>query len=118
MATLEAFSTLGLDVQITELDVSLGTWQNILSATEENLRAQGQFYYELVSKIVEGNTKGTTKLSGITFWGFSEDYHGDLIGVQSFLIEILSQNTPIMVQGLIMIKQATNLSISKLAAFA
>ncbi len=72
MATLEAFSTLGLDVQITELDVSLGTWQNILSATEENLRAQGQFYYELVSKIVEGNTKGTTKLSGITFWGFSD----------------------------------------------
>ena len=30
MNTLEAFSATGLDVQITEIDVSLGTWQNIL----------------------------------------------------------------------------------------
>ncbi len=73
MATLRAFSSLGLDVQITELDVSLGTWQNIKSATEENLKAQGQYYYELVNRIVEENSAGTTSVSGITFWGFADN---------------------------------------------
>ncbi|NLV35503.1 MAG: endo-1,4-beta-xylanase [Clostridiaceae bacterium] len=72
MKTLEAFSSTGLDVQITEIDVSLGTWQNILQPTEDNLRAQGQYYYELVNRIFEGNKAGTTNISGITFWGVSD----------------------------------------------
>nr|AEV59727.1 putative xylanase [uncultured bacterium] len=72
MKTLEAFSATGLDVQITEIDVSLGTWQNIQAPTEENLREQGQYYYELVNRIIEGNQAGTTNISGITFWGVSD----------------------------------------------
>lgn len=72
MKTLEAFSATGLDVQITEIDVSLGTWQNILQPTDENLRVQGQYYYELVNSIIEGNKAGTTNVSGITFWGVSD----------------------------------------------
>lgn len=72
MKTLEAFSSTGLDVQITEIDVSLGTWQNILQPSEENLRVQGQYYYELVNRIFEGNKAGTTNISGITFWGVSD----------------------------------------------
>lgn len=72
MKTLEAFSATGLDVQITEIDVSLGTWQNILDPTDENLRDQGQYYYELVNSIIEGNKAGTTNVSGITFWGVSD----------------------------------------------
>lgn len=71
--TLKAFSTTGLDVQITELDVSLGTWQNVLEATEENLKTQGQFYYELLNRIIQENKKGTTNVSGITFWGFADN---------------------------------------------
>lgn len=70
--TLEAFSATGLDVQITEIDVSLGTWQNILDPTDENLREQGKYYYELISRIIEGNQAGTTNVSGITFWGVSD----------------------------------------------
>lgn len=73
MKTLEAFSDTGLDVQITEIDVSLGSWQNILEPTDENLRDQGQYYYELVNKIIEGNKAGTTNVSGITFWGVNDD---------------------------------------------
>ncbi len=73
MLTLKAFSALGLDVQITELDVSLGTWQKIDSASEDNLKAQGQYYFELVNKIVEGNAAGTTSVSGITYWGFADN---------------------------------------------
>jgi endo-1,4-beta-xylanase len=72
MKTLKAFSALNVDVQITELDVSLGTWQNIMSATEDNLKAQGHYYYELINRILEGNAEGTTKVSGITFWGFAD----------------------------------------------
>jgi endo-1,4-beta-xylanase len=71
--TLKAFSSLGLDVQITELDVSLGTWQNILKATEENLKAQGQYYYELVNRIITENKAGNTCISAITFWGFADN---------------------------------------------
>jgi endo-1,4-beta-xylanase len=72
ISTLEAFSATGLDVQITEIDVSLGTWQNILQPTDENLREQGRYYYELVSRIIESNKAGTTNVSGITFWGISD----------------------------------------------
>lgn len=72
MKTLEAFSATGLEVQITELDVSLGTWQNILQPTDENLREQGQYYYELINRIIEGNNAGTTNVKGITFWGISD----------------------------------------------
>lgn len=71
--TLKALSALGLDVQITELDVSLGTWQNILPATEENLKAQGQYYYELINRIITENAAGNTKVSGITYWGFADN---------------------------------------------
>ncbi len=69
---LKSFSSLGLDVQITELDISLGTWENVLEATEENLVDQGKYYYEFVSKIVRENLDGNTNVSGITFWGFDD----------------------------------------------
>lgn len=72
IAMLEAFKATGLEVQITELDISLGTWTNILPATDENLRAQGQYYYEFINRIVEGNKAGTTNVNGITFWGVSD----------------------------------------------
>jgi endo-1,4-beta-xylanase len=72
MKTLEAFSATGLDVQMTEIDVSLGTWQKVLEPTDENLRVQGQYFNELVNSIIEGNKAGTTNVSGITFWGVSD----------------------------------------------
>lgn len=70
--TLKAFSATGLEVQVTELDISLGTWQNILQPTEENLIDQGQYYYELINRIIEGNKEGTINVSGITFWGVTD----------------------------------------------
>ncbi len=70
---MKSFASLGIDVQITELDISLGTWQNILPATEENLLEQGQYYYELISNIVLENELGNTAVSGITFWGFADN---------------------------------------------
>lgn len=70
--TLEDLSATGLDVQITEIDVSLGTWQNILQPTEDNLKEQGRYYYNLISRITEGKKAGTINISGITFWGISD----------------------------------------------
>lgn len=72
MRTLEAFSSLGLDVQITELDVSLGTWTNILLPKKENLMAQGRWYYEFINRILESNQAGKTSVSAITLWGISD----------------------------------------------
>ena len=72
MKTLEAFSATGLDVQMTEIDVSLGTWQKVLEPTDENLRTQGQYYYDLVNSIIEANKSAKTNVSGITFWGVSD----------------------------------------------
>ncbi len=72
MVMLKSFGSLGLDVQITELDISLGTWENVLEATEENLVDQGKYYYEFISKIVRENLDGNTNVSGITFWGFDD----------------------------------------------
>lgn len=72
MTTLKTFSSLGLDVQITELDVSLGTWQNIQQPTEENLKAQGKYYYELIGRIIKENEAGNTNVSAVTFWGFAD----------------------------------------------
>lgn len=72
MKTMEAFSATGLEVQVTEIDVSLGTWTNILQPTEENLLVQGRYYYELINRIIEANKAGTTNISGITFWGISD----------------------------------------------
>jgi len=73
METLKAFSALGLDVQITELDVGLGSWKTNLSATDANLKTQGQYYYNLLSGIVEANKAGATKVTAVTFWGFSDN---------------------------------------------
>jgi endo-1,4-beta-xylanase len=73
ITTLKAFSALDLEVQITELDVSLGSWQNILSATEDTLKVQGKYYYELINRIIGENAAGNTNVSGITFWGFADN---------------------------------------------
>lgn len=73
MSMLQVFSTLGLEVQITELDVSLGTWQKIEQPTEDNLTAQGKYYYELISKIIRANADGKANVSAITFWGFTDE---------------------------------------------
>ena len=73
ISMLKTFSKLGLDVQITELDVCLGSWNNIEKATDENLKAQGKYYYNLINRIIVENAAGNTSVSAITFWGFADN---------------------------------------------
>ena len=71
-ATLEKIGSLGLKVCLTELDVCLGTWPNIKPAIEENLIAQGKFYYNLIHGILQRVEEGKVKMDSLTFWGFTD----------------------------------------------
>jgi len=72
-ATLEKIGSLGLKVCLTELDVSLGTWQKIKPATEENLKVQGRYYYDLINGILQRVDEGKVKMDSFTFWGFADN---------------------------------------------
>ncbi len=71
-ATMDKLATLGLKISLTELDVCLGTYPVIKPATEENLKIQGQFYYNLINGILSRVEAGTVKMDSLTFWGFSD----------------------------------------------
>lgn len=70
--TVDQLSALGLKIELTELDVSLGRWQHELKATDENLRVQGQYYYNLINGIFARADAGTLNIDALTFWGFSD----------------------------------------------
>lgn len=72
-STLEKIGSLGLKVCLTELDVSLGTWQNIKMATEDNLKAQGRYYYNLINGILQRVEEGKVKMDSLTVWGFADN---------------------------------------------
>lgn len=71
--TVDKLSETGLKLQLTELDVCLGKYQSPLFATDENLRTQGRFYYELISGLFERVDAGSVKMDALTFWGFSDN---------------------------------------------
>ena len=71
-ATVDKLGSLGLKINLTELDVSLGTWQNIKIPTDENLRVQGRFYYDLIHGLLERADAGTVNMDALTFWGFAD----------------------------------------------
>lgn len=65
LRTLEQFSKLGVEVQITELDVGC-------SAGDAGLLTQAN-YYELLFKMISAYEKnGTSNLTSVTFWGVSD----------------------------------------------
>ncbi len=62
----------GLTLEITELDVGLGSYQNEQKPTEENLQKQGRYYYNLINGILEMIEDGSVKMDSITFWGYAD----------------------------------------------
>lgn len=70
--TVEKLGSLGLKVNLTELDVCLGTWTDIKPATEENLKIQGQYYYNLINGLVQMVDEGKVQMDSLTFWGFAD----------------------------------------------
>jgi len=71
-ATMDKLATLGLKINLTELDVCLGSWPEIKPATEENLKAQGQYYYNLINGIFQRVDEGLVEMDALTFWGFAD----------------------------------------------
>ena len=70
LACVETLGATGLKVQLTELDVCLGAYLNYLDATEDNLKEQGRYYYELINGLFELKDAGKVNLDALTFWGF------------------------------------------------
>ena len=71
-ATVERLGSLGLKLDLTELDVCLGSWPEIKPAVEENLKAQGQYYYNLISGLLKLSEEGKVNMDALTFWGFTD----------------------------------------------
>ncbi|MCR5323669.1 MAG: endo-1,4-beta-xylanase [Lachnospiraceae bacterium] len=70
--TVDKFGATGLKLQLTELDVCLGKYQSPKPAVEENLKAQGRFYYDLINGLFERVDAGTIKMDALTFWGIAD----------------------------------------------
>lgn len=72
LATVEMLGSTGLKVNLTELDVSLGTWTDINPATEENLKTQGRYYYNLIHGLLQLAEEDKIEMDALTFWGFTD----------------------------------------------
>lgn len=70
--TVDKLASLGLKLNLTELDVCLGAWQNKKLPVDENLRAQGQYYYNLINGLLKRVEAGMVNMDALTFWGFSD----------------------------------------------
>ncbi len=70
--TVEKLGSTGLKLQLTELDVCLGSWQHPEKAEDENLQKQGRFYYNLINGLFERQDAGLIHMDALTFWGFSD----------------------------------------------
>ena len=70
---MDKIATLGLKINLTELDVCLGKYNDIGYATDQNKKIQGQFYYNLITGIMERVQAGTVKMDALTFWGFADE---------------------------------------------
>ncbi len=70
--TVDQLGATGLKLQLTELDVCLGKYQAPQAATDENLKEQGRFYYDLIGGLLERADAGQINIDAITFWGFND----------------------------------------------
>ena len=70
--TLDTLGETGLKLQLTELDVCLGSYQHPLTGNDENFKKQGRFYYELIKGIFERVDEGKVNMDALTFWGITD----------------------------------------------
>ena len=70
--TVDTLAATGLKIELTELDVCLGKYNAPVMATDENLRKQGQFYYDLINGLFERVDNGTLNMDALTIWGFAD----------------------------------------------
>ena len=69
---VDKLSETGLKLQITELDLGLGAYQSPAVATQDKLKEQGRYYYELIGGLFERADAGKINMDAVTFWGFTD----------------------------------------------
>ncbi|MBR6627884.1 MAG: endo-1,4-beta-xylanase [Lachnospiraceae bacterium] len=72
LSTVERLGSTGLKVNLTELDICLGSWPVIAPKTKANQRAQGRHYYNLVNGLFQLVDEGKVKMDSLTFWGIND----------------------------------------------
>lgn len=72
LQSLDSIAALGLKVQITELDLCLGSYNGYNKANDYNFKTQSKMYYELIKGILERVDAGTLKMDSITIWGITD----------------------------------------------
>ena len=71
---VDTLAATGLKLELTEVDVGLGKYEGALSNTDENLKMQGRYCYELFQGLFERADAGTIRMDAVTFWGFSDGF--------------------------------------------
>jgi len=72
---IDRFASLGLQVQITELDLSVYRWgdsSSLAALPPDRAKLQAEKYGELFKVFREEGAAG--KLTGVTFWGIADDH--------------------------------------------
>jgi len=69
---VDKLATTGLKLQVTELDLGLGRYGSPKEPSEDMLKEQGRYYYELINGLLERADAGTINMDAIVFWGFSD----------------------------------------------
>ncbi|MBR5420727.1 MAG: endo-1,4-beta-xylanase [Lachnospiraceae bacterium] len=62
----------GLKLQITELDLGLGAYESPAVPTQDKLKEQGRYYYDLLNGIFQRADDGKIRMDAVTFWGFTD----------------------------------------------
>ena len=63
-------SELGLEIQVTELDIQMEE-DKVQANLEETEKRQGEYYYELMRKLVVAKNEGVN-LTSVTIWGLAD----------------------------------------------
>ena len=71
---VDTLAAIGLKLELTEVDVGLGKYEGALTNTDENLKMQGRYCYELFQGLFERADAGTIRMDAVTFWGFSDGF--------------------------------------------
>ncbi len=71
--TVEKLGSTGLKINLTELDVCLGSYDNPLEVNDTNLKIQGKYYYYLINGILKLVKDGKVNMDSLTFWGFTDN---------------------------------------------
>jgi endo-1,4-beta-xylanase len=74
LAAVDKLAETGLKLEITEMDIGLGKYENPQAATDEHLKEQGRFCYELIKGLFDRADSGKINMDAVTFWGFSDGF--------------------------------------------